>query len=144
MVTALRRLATARRDSFSLSDLLNDLPNWAPHTADISVRAVLRTLSAVGLIDIERTTSGLRYGRITVRSELLGRSAADSEEVESAETDGGDRGEGGGGGRGLGPIDQGGDGEQFPGAGFRDVLSHPYLFALPDDAFDTLVEQIGR
>lgn len=52
---------------------------------------------------------------------------------------GGRRGGGGDGGDGPGPGDDIGGNS---GGGIREVLSHPYLFALPTEEFDTLVDDM--
>lgn len=91
-----------------------------------TVRGVLRTLEALGLID--RTSNGQFHATDSQRAHVDPLPVHGTVEGPPA-----------------GPPPQGGDGQGGGqgGDGFREVLSHPHLFALLPSDFERLLETIG-
>ena len=92
-----------------------------------TVRRVLRTIEALGLITRTREGAFLSTAPQQAEAEAVARSNFGAGEAPPA-----------------GPPPQGGDGQGGgqAGDGFREVLSHPQLFVLPSSDFERLLESI--
>ncbi len=112
-----------------------DETNWK-----ITARQVVRTLKGLGLVQtkgyksIQPTSSLLNSSQL---SESVLAAIANRPQDPSSETPTpGDKGSG------NGTPPNGGDQDEPNGKGFREVLGHPYLFSLPEDEFDELLNSI--
>lgn len=149
VVVAIRRLMS-RGSPLSIARVVDEIRHAEAEqgippfgeSADRTVGAVLRSLEAAGLLtrrddgQLVRSSSGPDLFESTDRDDSLG-------EVGSEES------------AALGdnnppppprpPGGAGGDsGNAAPGDGYREVLSHPHLFALPVDRFQELLQTIGE
>lgn len=99
-----------------------------PDSWDVTYKRTIRTLVAAGVL-----IQG-REGDVTWTEEAL-KTRPDSENIQPSRGGGADGGSPPGGGNGG---NEGANG----GQGFRAVLAHPYLFALPRGEFEELLDAI--
>jgi hypothetical protein len=134
--------AKAKIDLQSLRFWIQGISNtYLPDNWEVTARQVLRALEGVGMV---RT---LGYQTILPEDGLLNSNFSD--EVKAALENGpsvSDSAEpqttgGIGGGGGLAPAGDAPNGSGG-GDGFREVLGHPFLFSLPEDEFNELIEAI--
>lgn len=150
IVEAVRRLAWAGNaiNMDTLAKQLESVPslNWPPHTWQVTARAVLRTLEAARLVWRDGLHSFHAFPAF-VAEPGDGDVGNQGDGAARIRGDGGagNQGDGGAGNRPPSVPAEGSDGggDAPGGAGFRELLSHPDLFSLPEDDFRRLLEGIG-
>jgi hypothetical protein len=129
---------------FTKDELLGKLLVLDVPVLDSQLRATLRTLEAAGVILPMSARPEGRFNEMEVTAEGASalRSQLDRQPAMRAAMNNRDGGTSGGGGDG-GNANPGNDGiRDGPGSGFREVLSHPYLFSVSARDFKDLLREI--
>jgi hypothetical protein len=145
IIAALIALGKAKKSIYlqSLRQIVEKISkNGLRENWEISARQVLRTLEGVGLVRfkgyefIQATDNLIKADLPEEVKEAIATGSEFAPQVDSPTTS--PPGAGGG----APPPDGGGPDGANGGDGFREVLGHPYLFSLPENEFDELLDAI--
>lgn len=119
------------KDAHEQHEKLRKSENWTvlPEKWEPLARSVLRTLESMGLV------SRVKNGRYRFSATISLEPNSPQADLSQLTSDGGQPPDS--------PSEPSGNGQGGGGAGYREVLSHPYLFSYPKKDFDHLLDQLS-